>query len=111
MYKSYPSKGQGGICLQDASMLCNPPAQHDLPKVTVICCAVLCCAVQVLLPALCSAICDPDAGPAVTDCAALLGCFCDFKLVLELLAPRVLDGSGDAKRQADVLLVLAAAIR
>ncbi|KAF8058324.1 Dnaaf5 [Scenedesmus sp. PABB004] len=66
---------------------------------------------QVLLPALCAAVRDADAGGAVADCAALLGVHCSFGLVLELLAPRVTDGAGDARRQADALLVLAAVLR
>jgi hypothetical protein len=66
---------------------------------------------QVLLPALCASIRDEDAGAAVADCAALLGCHCSFQLLLELLEPRALDAAAEGKKQADVLLVLAAALR
>ncbi|WIA41829.1 hypothetical protein OEZ86_009159 [Tetradesmus obliquus] len=66
---------------------------------------------QVLLPALCASVRDEDAGPAVADCAALLGCHCSLQLLLELLEPRALDASAEAKKQADVLLVLEAVLR
>lgn len=77
------------------------------------CAACSCVAVllQVLLPALCASIRDEDAGPAVADCAALLGCHCSLQLLLELLEPRALDASAEAKKQADVLLVLGAVLR
>lgn len=65
-----------------------------------------------LLPALCASIRDPDAGAAVADCATVLGCHCDFALVLDLLEPRLSASVGvEPRRQADDLLVLAAVLR
>lgn len=68
--------------------------------------------VQVLLPALCNSIRDAAAAESVADCAALLGCHCDFGLVLKLLGPRLSESVDvDARKQADALLVLAAVLR
>lgn len=48
-----------------------------------------CSLLQVILPALCAAVEDVDAGAAVKGCATVLGCFCSLPQLLDLLAPRL----------------------
>jgi hypothetical protein len=66
---------------------------------------------QVLVPALCSCVRDVEAGPVVQDCAAVMGCFCEFPVLLGLLEARLSDLGGQPRRQADVLVILAAVVR
>jgi hypothetical protein len=65
----------------------------------------------VVLPALCSAIGDADAGSAVAHCALVLGCFCGLQRLLEHLAPCLQEWAAEPQRQARALRVLASVLR
>lgn len=66
---------------------------------------------QAILPALCAAVSDADAGVGVQGCAAVLGCFCALPLLLDLLQPRLEEWDGTPQRQAAALRILAAVLR
>lgn len=68
-------------------------------------------AIQVILPALCAAVCDAEAGAAVQACATVLGFFCPLPRLLDLLGPRMEDWADVPQRQAGGLLLLAAVLR
>jgi hypothetical protein len=66
---------------------------------------------QAILPALCAAVLDEEAGPAVCACATVLGCFCPLERLLDLLTPRMEDWAGEPRRQAGGLTLLTAFLR
>lgn len=65
---------------------------------------------QVILPALCAAVCDADAGATIKGCGTVLGAFCSLPLLLDLLEPRLQDWADVPQRQAGGLLLLAAVL-
>jgi hypothetical protein len=67
--------------------------------------------VQGILPALCAAVCDEEAGAAAQACATVLGCFCPLQRLLDLLTPPMEDWADTPQRQAGALMLLAAIIR
>lgn len=75
------------------------------------CALLLCLRWQAILPALCAAVLDEEAGAAVCACAAVLGCFCPLERLLDLLTPRMEDWAGEPQRQAGGLTLLTAFMR
>jgi hypothetical protein len=73
-------------------------------------CALL-IALQAILPALCAAVCDEEAGATAQACATVLGSFCPLQRVLDLLKPRMEDWADTPQRQAGALMLLAAVVR
>lgn len=81
------------------------------PDSRVTCALLLWLHLQAILPALCAAVLDEEAGAAVCACATVLGCFCLLERLLDLLTPRMEDWSGEPRHQAGGLTLLTAFLR